>query len=130
MYCQHCGNPVDQVAEAIAAEHIEPVEVVLARIEADRAIQVARIEASARRTELDTAETIAETQADAEVAAAVAEAEVVGAAIEAGIEPAPEPMIIDAPTAIADDEPSDAPPEAEGSAPPEPKHKASGIGFW
>ena len=70
---------------------------------------------------------------EAEVAgmlSVVAGAEVVGAAIEAGIQPAPEPVIIDAPTAEADAGPDDAPPPVEGSEPPAAKKRSVGLGAW
>lgn len=131
MYCQHCGNPVEQVAEAIAAERVEPVEVTLARIEADRAIQVAKIEANAIRAEAAAAEVIAETEADAMVDAAEVQAELIGAAIEGSDEPAPEPLEIIAPSFVNDVEADaeDAPPESEGSPVPTAPAKSS-FGAW
>jgi hypothetical protein len=131
MFCQHCGNAVDQVAEVIAAEEREPVEVTLARIEADKAIAVARIEAGAIRAEAASAEVIAETEADAAVDAAEVQAEVIGAAIEGSDQPAPEPLQIIAPefTNTVEAEAEDAPPEVEGSAPPEQPAKR-GLGMW
>ena len=45
--------------------------------------------------------------------------------------PEPEPVIINAPLAIAEDEPDDAPPEVEGSEPPPAaKRKSIGLGAW
>lgn len=126
-YCPDCGTGHECEA---ATEGRENPEVAVARIQADRDIAVAKLQARIQREELATDEAIAETQADAEVESAVAEAEVVGAAIEAGVAPAPEPIVIDAPVINDDAEPDDAPPPAEGSAPPAPKAKASGIGFW
>jgi hypothetical protein len=127
-YCPDCGNGHDCTAES--RESVESDEVKIARINREADVAIAKLAARTEREELATAETIAETQADAEVEAAVAEAEVIGAAIEAGIAPAPEPLIIDAPEAIAEDGPDDAPSPIEGSAPPEPKAKAAGLGFW
>jgi hypothetical protein len=126
-YCPDCGTGHD--CESETGTRTDP-GVEIARINADRDVAVARLQARQAREELETVEAVAEVQADAEVEAAVAEAEIVGAAIEAGIEPEPEPVIIDAPEAIADAEPDDAPPAAEGSAPPEPKHKSAGLGMW
>lgn len=126
-FCPDCGTGHE--CEAGTGGRTDPA-VEIARINADRDIAVARLGARMQRDELATAEEVAEVQAEAEVTAAVAEAEVVAAAIEAGIEPGPEPVIIDAPAAIADAEPDDAPPPAEGSVPPEPKAKTAGLGFW
>lgn len=131
MFCPHCGSPVEELPGAPAAGESEAV--VLARIEMDKAIELAKI---ARRTELDYNETrieVAGIEAEAEVGAAEATAEVVAAVIESGGNDDggdQGPVIIDAPEAIAEDEPDDAPPEVEGSEPPEPKSKSAGIGFW
>lgn len=126
-YCPDCGTGHD--CEVEAGTRTDP-GVEIARINADRDVAVARLSARMQREELETVEEVAEVQADAEVEAAVAEAEIVGAAIEGGIAPEPEPLIIDAPTAIADAGPDDAPPPVEGSPEPEVKHKPRGLGAW
>jgi hypothetical protein len=126
-YCPDCGTGHD--CEAGAEGRTDP-GVEIARINADRDVAVAKLQARMQREELETVEVVAEIEADAEVESSAAEAEIVGAALEGGVEPQPEPMVINAPEAIAESGPDDAPPEVEGSAPPEPKHKASGIGFW
>lgn len=125
-YCPDCGTGHECEAEV---PRTSP-EVEIARINAARDIKVAQVAARQDKDWNETRVEVAEIEAGAEVEAAVAEAVIVGAAIEGGIEEQPEPVIIDAPTAIADEVPDDAPPEVEGSAPPEPKAKASGIGFW
>ena len=114
-FCPDCGNGHDCTAEG--RESAESDEVKIARINREADVAIAKLAARSAREELATVEEVAEIQADAAVEAAVAEAEIIGAAIEAGIEPEPEPIIIDAPEAIADDD-DDAPPEAEGSEPP------------
>lgn len=128
-YCPDCGTGHDCEAETGggASDAVR-----IAEIERDKEIALAKIARSASREMDEHFETVAGIDAEATVAAAVAEAEVVGAAIEAGIQPAPEPVIIDAPTAISeDDDTEDAPPPVgEGSQPPAPKAKSSGIGFW
>jgi hypothetical protein len=128
-YCPNCGESHDCTApgrESVASDAVR-----IAEIERDKEIALAKIGARSSREMDEHYETVAGIEADATVAAAVAEAEVVGAAIEAGIQPQPEPMIIDAPTAISEDDTEDAPPEVgEGSQPPAPKAKSSGIGFW
>lgn len=130
-YCPHCGNPVDQLPGVPVTEDREPVEVTLARIESDRAIAVARIEANARRAEAASAEEIAETEADAKVDAAEAVAEIVTAAGEDEGEDEPDPVEIIAPETVIDDEDhEDEPPPAEGSPVPSPKHESRGLGFW
>jgi hypothetical protein len=126
-YCEDCGNGHDCTAEG--RETPESDEVKIARINREADVKIAQLAARSAREELETTEAVAEIQADAEIEAAVAEAEVVGAAIEAGIEPEPEPVIIDAPTAI-NEEPEDAPPPAEGSEPPAPKRRSVGLGAW
>lgn len=128
MFCQHCGNEVDQTPGE--HEHAEPMEVTLARIEADRAIQVARISANAQRAEAAAAGEIAETQADASVDAAEVQAEVIAAAIEGSDQPPPEPLEVIAPEFVNNDvDIDDAPPAPEGSEPPAPKEKAT-FGAW
>jgi hypothetical protein len=127
-YCEDCGNGHE--CTAAGRESVESDEVKIARINREADVQIAKLGARTERDWNETRVEVAEIEADAAVEAAAAEAEVVGAAIEAGIAPEPEPVIIDAPEAIADAEPDDAPPPAEGSAPPEPKAKAAGLGFW
>jgi hypothetical protein len=127
-YCTDCGNGHDCTAES--RESAESDEVKIARINRDADVAIAKLGARTERDWNETRVEVAEIEADAAVEAAAAEAEVVGAAIEAGIEPQPEPVIIDAPTAIADDQADDAPPPTEGSEPPAPKAKAAGLGFW
>jgi len=112
-FCPNCGHPQDGSAVAPAAPP-EPVEVVLARINADRDVNVARIEASARRSELATAEHVAEVQADAEVEAAEAVAEIVTAvAEEPDPEPMAEPIVVEAPAPEPEPELDNAPPVVE-----------------
>ncbi len=127
-YCEFCGATHE--CTVANGESVESDEVKIARINREADVAIAKLTARQDRDWNETRVEVAEIEAEAEVAAAAAEAEVIGAAIEAGIEPEPEPVIIDAPEAIAEDEPDDAPPEVEGSAPPEPKRKSAGIGFW
>jgi hypothetical protein len=126
-FCQNCGTGHE--CEAETGGRTDPA-VEIARIEAERDVKVAQIGARQDKAWNETRVEVAELEAEAEVAAAVAGAEVVGAAIEAGIQPEPEPVIIDAPEAIADDAPDDAPPEVEGSEPPAAKRKTVGLGAW
>jgi hypothetical protein len=132
-YCPHCGNEVDAMIDFKGpdADNNISAEVRIAEIQANRDIEVAKIAARQDRDWNETRVEVAGIEADAAVEAAVAEAEVVGAAIEAGIAPEPEPVIVNAPEAVADAEPEDAPPQVEGgSEPPEPKRKAAGLGMW
>lgn len=127
-YCQHCGGEVDTLPGMATAEEREPMEVTLARIQADRDVQVARIEASAHRAELATAETIAETEADAQVDAAEAVAEIITAQAEdSEPEPDGDPIVVETPA--AEPEPAPEPdmmlPAAE---PHEPREKPAG--WW
>lgn len=126
-YCQDCGTGHD--CEAETGGRTDPA-VEIARIEAERDIKVAQISARQDKAWNETRVEVAELEADAEVAAAVAEAEVVGAAIEAGVQPEPEPVIVDAPVINDDGQADDAPPPVEGSVPPAARHKTIGLGAW
>lgn len=134
-YCPNCGNPVtDQLASfERAMPETVPADVQIARIQADRDIELARINRSQEAAWNETR--LAETQIEAstEMVTATAEAEIIGAALEAGAsEPPPPAEIINAPEAdveLADDSP---PPveETEGSQPPAPERKTIGLGAW
>ena len=128
-YCEDCGNGHECDRRGPESVESDPA-VKIARINREADVAIAKLAARTAREELATVEEVAEVEADAEVEAAVAEAEVVAAAIEAGIEPEPEPVIIDAPEAIAEDEPDDAPPEVEGSEPPPAAKRKVGLGAW
>lgn len=125
-YCQNCGNEVEHEVSPEQQALREQVEI--ARINADRDIAIARLQARQQREELETVETVAETQADAEVESAAVEAEVIGAAIEAAVVDEPEPIIIN-------DVPAEEP--EDDMAPPESDHeehydtrKRVGMGLW
>jgi hypothetical protein len=130
MFCPNCGTGLDNYAPAAPAE---PMEITLARIEKDRAVEVARIEAAARRAELATEERVAEVQAEADGEQAGAVAAIVTAtAAEAAPEPEPvpvdpEPVVI---TQVNDDADQQdvAPPVVEHEEPAEPKRR--GLGMW
>lgn len=133
-FCPGCGTDLEAPFAAAAATEVGSDEVRIAKINADRDVEVARINASLQRSELETAETIAEVEAEAQVATAEAEAEVIAAVIsETGgqgdepDDPPPAPVIVD--NDPPPDEP-DAPPLAEPSE-PEPHAKRSvGLGVW
>lgn len=132
-YCPSCGSEVEQaiVLASPAADAVDR-EVEIARINADRDVAVAKISARQDKDWNETRVEVAEIEAEAEVESAVAEAEIIGDAIEAngaGTDMA-DPIIIDAPEAIAEDDPADAPPEVEGSEPPAPERKSTGLGMW
>lgn len=125
-YCPNCGNEIEQEVSAEQQALREQVEI--ARINADRDVAIARLQARMQREELDTVETVAETQADAQIESAAVEAEVVGAAIETAAVEEPEPIIIED---SAPEEP------VEEMAPPEADHeehhdtrKRVGLGLW
>lgn len=125
-YCPNCGNEVDH--EISPEERAIRDAVEIARINADRDIQIARLQARQQREELETAEHVAETEAEAEVGAAFAEAEVLATTLEAGVtEEEPAPVIVDAPA----EEPEDdmVPPEAEHEEHREGR-KRVGLGVW
>ena len=127
--CESCGL----LHDAPAAPG-EPVEVVLARIAAEQAVQVERIRAGAVRAEAAAAVDVAHEQGRAEVDAAEAQAELLGEAIEAsaGSDDAPEPVEIIAPD-ITEDEETDideeAPPPVDDHQ-PTPPAKKRGLGLW
>jgi uncharacterized Zn finger protein len=126
--CAECGL----VHDALVAEEREPVEVTIARINADRDIQVARAAARSEADYNDTRIEVARIEAKAEVQAAEVEGEVIAAAIEASDVEA-EPIEIVAPDIINDtdiDIEEDAPPPAEGSPVPETSKKSVGFGMW
>jgi hypothetical protein len=126
--CAECGL----VHDAIVAEEREPVEVTIARINADRDIAVAR--ASVRQEEAynETRVEVAKIEAKADVEAAVVEGEVIAAALEASDVEA-EPIEIVAPDLVTDvdidNELEAAPPETDGSPVPEAS-KPRGLGMW
>jgi hypothetical protein len=132
-FCPDCGAPLDGSARAVA--EVEDAAVKIARINAERDIEVARIGASLGRAELATEETVTEMETEVAPAVAAAEAAVLGAVLGAQ-EPAepeegPETVMVDeAPDAVVVED--DAPPPAEsveGSEPPGPAAKR-GIGMW
>jgi hypothetical protein len=110
----------------------EPVEVQLARIAKEQAIEVARIQARQDRNWNETRVEVAEIDAEASTAAAVAEAQIVGAALEASDppEPPPEPIEIVAPPVDDDQGDDEELPPAEGSPVPTQHRKRVGLGAW
>lgn len=126
--CADCGL----VHDAIVAEEREPVEVTIARINADRDIAVARSAARQDESWNETRVEVAKIEAVADVEAAAIEGEVIAAALEASDVDA-EPIEIVAPDMVTDvdidNELEDAPPETEGSPVPE-ADKPRGLGMW
>ena len=126
--CAECGL----VHDAIVAEEREPVEVTIARINADRDIAVAR--AGVRQDEAynETRVEVAKIEAKADVEAAAIEGEVIAAALEASDVEA-EPIEIVAPDVVTDvdvsNELEDAPPVTDGSPVPA-EGKKHGLGMW
>ena len=122
--CPDCGL-VHEVTVPVQNPEVE-----IARINAESALAIARLQA---RTDRHAVETIAEAEqdiAETELETAVAEAEVVGAAIEAGMEPPEaEPIVITDPApAEPEEDPLDMPdtdeaPSSRGSA-------KRGLGMW
>src|SRR5271156_3705190 len=125
-FCPNCGEPLDGSLRVVA--DVDDAAVKIARINADRDIEVARISASLGRAELATEEVVAELETAVAPAVAAGEAAVLGAVLgaqgDAEPEPEAEPVIVnDGPeVAVVED---DAPPpaaEVEGSEPPAPEH--------
>lgn len=114
MFCPECGQ--DHHAEDRAAAAAVDRDIELAKINAKRDVDVARITANADKRELETEEAIAEIDAEVAVDVATAEAEVIGTILGVGTEsaedtePEPAPLIITEPP--ADDGLDLAPPES------------------
>ncbi len=127
MYCQHCGNAIAEVeaeeveaeaaaarAEASAITNVADREVEIARINAKRDIDLAKIQRG-----------IIESEVVQEAQLATAEADAVVETLAPEPEPEPEPVVVvnadpDADSAPADDEPpdiSDAPAPQKASNP-------------
>ena len=124
--CTECGL----VHDAIVAEEREPVEVTVARINAERDIAVARAAARQEADYNDTRVEVAKIEAKADVESAVVEGEVIAAALEASDVEA-EPIEIIAPDVVQDVDVDieDAPPETDGSPVPS-ESKPRGLGMW
>lgn len=132
MYCQHCGNPTSDPAEAEAevagelagaqadvADTISSSEVEIARINADRDITLAKIE----RGMVDNAvEAAAETAATEDAV----KADILDQIIEPS-EPEPVPVVMD--DVPADAGPSEEPPPVV-DAEPEPAGKRNSNPWW
>lgn len=130
--CESCGL----LHDAMTAPG-EPVEVILARIAADQAVQVERIRAGAVRAEAAAEVEVARELGAADVDAAEAEAELLGAAIEAAGpgDEAPEPIEMIAPElgpgdGLEDQGDEEAPPPADDQHQPRPPAKKRGLGLW
>jgi hypothetical protein len=132
-FCPDCGAPLD--GSPRAGTDLEDAAVKIARLECERDIEVARIQASVARSGMATEEAVTEMETEVAPAVAAAEAAVLGAVLGAQ-EPAepeegPDTVVVDeAPDAVVVED--DAPPPAEtveGSEPPEPASKR-GIGMW
>jgi hypothetical protein len=120
------------VLPSIAADTVN-AEVEIARINAERDIEVAKIGARQDRDWNETRVEVAGIEAEAEVGAAEATAEVVAAVIDnAGDdEPPVDPVQIIAPEMVNNDVDEDAPPALEGgSEPPASESKPRGLGMW
>ena len=87
-FCPNCGEPLDGSARQVA--EVEAAEVKIARINADRDIEVARISASLGRSELATQEAVTEMETEVAPAVAAAEAAVLGAVLGAEGDAEPE----------------------------------------
>ena len=132
-FCPDCGAPQDGSPRAVA--EVEDAAVRIARLECERDVEVARINASVARSGMATEEAVVEMETEVAPAVAAAEAAVLGAVLgaqePAETEEAPDTVVVDeAPDAVVVED--DAPPPAEtveGSEPPEPASKR-GIGMW
>lgn len=128
-FCPHCGGPADSLPVPVV-ETGESEAVILARIDADRAIEVAKIQTRQERDYNETRVGVAEIEGAAKVASAEAEAEVIAAALTPEESPEPEPIVIDAPQVTDVQADDDAPPPADDDHQPHAPSKARGLGFW
>lgn len=128
MFCPECGvnhhahgeAEAEAAAEIATAAEVTSAEVRIAEINAERDVKLARISAG-----------IIDAERDTDLARAEGKAEALEEIIAPPPPPEPEPIIIDAPEAIAGDEADDDElPETEGSPPPAPKRKTIGLGAW
>jgi len=124
-YCPECATP----HECEAAENAARLE--LARIEANRDIEIARLRSGEVKTEAAAAVEIAESEAVAIAARAEGEADGMETVLDAGAPPAPDgaepPVIVDMPEPEPEPEPEPpAPPESEPPAESESKR----AGWW
>lgn len=128
MFCQHCGNEVT-AEPAIEAEHeteaIVSADVEIARINAERDIALARI--NARVTEV-----VNDAEQAADLAAAEAKAEALEEVIESSAEPeTPPAVVVNPPPAEEPGTEIEPPPPAEPAAfPGTSRPKRSNWGFF
>lgn len=127
-FCQNCGSQVEQLPVIAPAAEAVSAEVEIARINAERDVKVAQINARQEKEWNETHVEIAGIEAEAEVASAEATAEVIGEVLAADSEPAeepePDPVVV---ADVPEPEPDLSPPVAgqHESSPP----KSPGWGF-
>jgi hypothetical protein len=128
VYCQHCGNPIADAAEAeehaaeeaaaaaeTVAEEVSSAEVRIAEIQADRDITLAKIERGIIGQELEAAATEDAVKAD-----------ILDQAME---QPEPEAVPVEVVEPPADEAPSEEPPPVI-DAEPEPAAKGRSNPWW
>lgn len=125
-YCQHCGGEIDRLPEVAAAADAVHVDLEIARINAERDVAIARLQARQDAAALEVAESIAETEAEAQVETAVAVAEVLAAEGEAEAEEQGDPIAVEIPEPEPEPEPDNMPPVVESHDEP----KAKKGGYW
>lgn len=108
--CPECG-----LVHSAAGERPESDEVKIARLQAERDIEVARVAARTERDYNDTREEVAKIEADADVAQAEALAEAVADEITGDPEPPAEPLPI-----VLEEPEAEPEPEPEPDVPPPP----------
>lgn len=122
-YCPECGTGHDCTISSGPAPEVE-----IARINAKRDVEVAKIERGNLRAELETEETIAEIEAIADVEEAEAVAETIGTMLaEPAGDPEPPPDV--EPVVVVHEEPEpDIPPPPAGE--PRPPKPPKNPGWW
>jgi hypothetical protein len=131
-YCPDCGTGHE--CEAQAATMRDDPAVLIARIQADRDVTLAKLgnrqEAAWNESREAIAETEAETAVDVAIAEAVVADTILGAEL-AGATEEPEPIVIDAPPVnVEQDVDVEELPPVEGTPAPESARKPRGLGMW
>lgn len=125
-YCPHCGNEVEHVPGVAAVAETVSSEVEIARINAERDVKVAQINARQERDWNETRLEETKLETEAEVASAEATAEVIGEVLAAETGSAEEEETETEPVVVAEvpePEPDLAPPPVDGGHETGPKKK-------
>jgi hypothetical protein len=131
LYCPTCGQNHHEDEESSRASKAE--EVRIAEIQANRDIEVARIQAKAETKTLETVETVAELQTESDVAVAEAIAPAIAESGQDSTEGDAAPVVV--PIDASGSPPPEMEEESEAAPPPEvetPEHSEpkKSRGYW